>query len=701
MAVAGRVFAAALLALALAELAEAAFGGNLASSPGFGNAPVVTVVVGSKSGPTATTTSTLQPTTTTCAGRTNVRTIEGDCNNPFSSQLGAVGHPLKRLPKNDPNPFNGQPGGLLDISPRKVSNVFFAQSPGYDILRQRAGEMDGSCFVTRNGTTTFEVCPFEHLRMIVDGSVQETIPWREMLPGHAGDLYFSFKKSDDCEMRIFFRCDGEDSLIINNRDLLASGDVCGMNGWLYSPKACQILPGSDGTGTSRSQLTDLFWTFGQFVDHDLVLSPVDKDAALGEDFQIQVPEDDYFIDNKTLEFDRSQVFVDGRNTLNEHSAYLELAQVYGMDNDRADVLRTFVDGKLKTGPGNLLPKNTVAALGVKVKNDQDEDENLFVGGDVRANEQTLLLCMHTLWVREHNKVCDELVQLFPAWDDERLYQNARAIVIAEYQSILYSEWLSIVLGPGEAAPEAYSYSESVDPTVMAFFSGAAFRFGHSMVPTHLWRMLPDKTKALVPLRDAFFNPDLVSIYGISDYLRGGAFHVAREVDSKIVDELRNFLFTGDSDSPHMDLVSLNLQRGRDIALPTYNQARDAYGLRVLSDFSDISSSEFVWKTLEKLYEGNIDAVDAFAGGIAEDHVPGSQLGELFHAAVKDQFIRSRDGDRFFYSGINWDPLLLRAYPRLQSVLNDEVKLHDIIIRNTEVTGSELEVSRKDTVFRYT
>ena len=63
-----------------------------------------------------------------CAGRTNVRTIEGDCNNLFSRQLGAVGHPLKRLPKNDPNPFNGQPGGLLDISPRKVSNVFFAQS---------------------------------------------------------------------------------------------------------------------------------------------------------------------------------------------------------------------------------------------------------------------------------------------------------------------------------------------------------------------------------------------------------------------------------------------------------------------------------------------------------------------------------------------------------------------------------------------
>lgn len=44
------------------------------------------------------------------------------------------------------------------------------------------------------------------------------------------------------------------------------------------------------------------------------------------------------------------------------------------------------------------------------------------------------LCMYaTLWLREHNRVCDILKQEHPTWSDEQLFQTARLILIGEAQ----------------------------------------------------------------------------------------------------------------------------------------------------------------------------------------------------------------------------------------------------------------------------
>lgn len=259
----------------------------------------------------------------------------------------------------------------------------------------------------------------------------------------------------------------------------------------------------------------------------------------------------------------------------------------------------------------------------------------------------------------------------------------------------------MLLGPDAVPKEAYQYDEDVDPSIMAFFSTVAFRFGHSLVPATLWMMGsgPQPTVTPMPLREVFFKPEVVEQYGIDVFLRGAAKHVARKLDSSVNDELRNFLFTEDEDSPHMDLVSLNIQRGRDMGLPKYNDAREAYGLTRYTNFSQITSNEFVWGSIAKVYEGNIDDVDAFVGGLAEDKFAGSLLGELFHTAIVDQFTRLRDGDRFFYSSIDWNDEILDKYPRLQRILNDNVKLADIIERNTGITHEEMDSDGRDTVLR--
>ena len=114
---------------------------------------------------------------------------------------------------------------------------------------------------------------------------------------------------------------------------------------------------------------------------------------------------------------------------------------------------------------------------------------------------------HTVWVREHNRLAKQLAYLNPHWDDERLYQEARKIVIAENQHVTYNEWLPLVLGTDYMAeldilPVTYGYNNNYDPKVIIIivisaviimiilqvnpailnsFAAAAFRFGHSLI----------------------------------------------------------------------------------------------------------------------------------------------------------------------------------------------------------------------------
>jgi peroxidase len=93
-------------------------------------------------------------------------------------------------------------------------------------------------------------------------------------------------------------------------------------------------------------------------------------------------------------------------------------------------------------------------------------------------------------MRFHNKIADELHELNPMWDDERLYQESRRIIIAVFQHIAFNEYLPRTLGQSVAEAAGLrllktgyykGYDAKCDATVANEFAAAAFRFGHTLV----------------------------------------------------------------------------------------------------------------------------------------------------------------------------------------------------------------------------
>lgn len=446
---------------------------------------------------------------------------------------------------------------------------------------------------------------------------------------------------------------------------------------------------------NRRDMSEFVVFFGQFLDHTFVASTTDGGAS----FPIKIAADDPAFANFSsgeLPFKRhkrAEPIPTNRNRereigverpVNLLSSSVDLASVYGATFQRAELLRSKVGGKLKVSPGNFLPFNTF-----RLSNAPSPSSEHFVAGDDRANEHPVLVGFHTLFMREHNKLADELAVAFPEWDENKLFHEARKINIAQFQKIVYEEFFVTITG--RRMRRSKGYRKNVLPAISIEFSTAAFRIGHTLVGNEVTMRGPkNEWMPSMPMSLVFFprSSDIVKS-GIDIFLRGAMYSRAQEVDVFVSDMLRNFLFTNVKEVSGLDLIAFNIQRGRDHALPSYNQLRRMFTLRPARSFRDITSNVALQNRLQTAY-GTVDKVEAWIGLMAEDHIRGGSVGPTLYSIWVEEFGRLRDGDRFFYTRRNLFPAsTFERFPRLRDILSGTGTMKKILLRNTGITESEM------------
>ena len=494
---------------------------------------------------------------------------------------------------------------------------------------------------------------------------------------------------------------------------------------------------------SENGISQWGWVWGQFMDHDFGL----RDEAPAEHapiaFDASDPLEQFTNDFGVIDFFRTPAaqgtgIVSPRQQINTISSYIDGSGVYGVTDARLDWLREGpVDGDSTNNsaqlllPDNYLPRadargDPAAAPPMDLMGPLvGTPDKAIVAGDVRANENIALTAAHTLFAREHNRIVAALPVVL---SQEDKFQIARRVVGAELQFITYNEFLP-ALGVN-LAPYA-GYNSNVNAGLGNEFAAVGYR-AHSMIhgefdvtvaagtytapQLDLFRsegIVVDETGGQValtiPLTVAFGNPQLLEDLGLGPLVKALGAERQYKNDEQIDNSLRSVLFqvpkpgipdpsvcgspviNPDCFAGVVDLGAIDIERGRDHGMPSYNGLRRAYGLAPKMSFTAItgeSTESFPYglgiddpsildfvklfdangnpvplgnqedavtgirrttlaARLKAIY-GSVDKLDPFVGMVSERHVPGTEFGELQPAIWKKQFEALRDGDRFFY-----------------------------------------------------
>ncbi|XP_066927072.1 uncharacterized protein [Clytia hemisphaerica] len=407
---------------------------------------------------------------------------------------------------------------------------------------------------------------------------------------------------------------------------------------------------------NQHSLSTLYMTFGQFLDHDITLTPHEsckrKDCSNTQEsnkypcfpikFENDKPVCTGFARSRPA-CRRAGDHTTPRDQINQISAFVDASNIYGSSATHARRLRTLDGtGKLKLTGDGLMPRDPAIK-------DCKTHGGCSLVGDERGDENIALHSMHTLWVREHNRVATELKKLNPKWTEEKLYQESRKIVSAEYQHIVYNEYV-----PKLAQINPYrGYSPYIQPSIINVFATAAFRFGHSLVPNAFSQLDKNfnKVRDSILLQKAFFNIQPIKQHGIESTMIGLMANQSNEVNMQFPQAIGRKLFIPFGDrNGYDDLMARNIQRGRDHGLPTYGEWRRVCRLPALNSFNDLNRymQKGAKEVFEKLYKHPND-IDIFAAGISENHSNGKIVGETFSCILRFQFQALRNGDRYFYA----------------------------------------------------
>lgn len=471
----------------------------------------------------------------------------------------------------------------------------------------------------------------------------------------------------------------------------------------------------------------LFVIFGQFINHDLEISkdgPYDivnfplatvveddhdwlclptTDRAFPHDYRCNETDPLLLIRQKMSIDHNGEHDYPEFKAINLATSFFDLDQVYGRDDSTNKKLRSGKGGKLKVTKEvtfefgftpatkynytfrNVLP--TVKDTGVPadiVYHFLGTNDTHFSAGDKRVNQNMALTLFHTLFVREHNRLTDQIMKddllyrLFPSIFDNQIYYLARKMNIAQYQKIIYKEFLPRLLGSvfETEFPKFTGYKIIENPTVSIEFATTAMRYGHFLMQ-NFWSLDEEgrviNSNQIDPMeRKVIYvgtqNPLPIDMTPFGRYASAGGFE--NTIRGLINQEATENLLTVENDLRNLsanwggvDLLVFDIMRNRQVSVGNYISLRHSWTGRNLTQECEAEEEDSLEcfklisnryaEELKELY-GHPKYVDGVVGLQSEDKIPGTMFGHTSLKIFIDQFQRTRDGDRLFYE--NYPPL---------------------------------------------
>ncbi|RIA97145.1 heme peroxidase [Glomus cerebriforme] len=409
-----------------------------------------------------------------------------------------------------------------------------------------------------------------------------------------------------------------------------------------------------------------FWA--DFITFDITFS---QETEILND-AILIPSDDVTylsegstqISQTTLPFSRSYN-ISSRGTVNLASAYVDGSNIYGVDETRLnEILRDPINRcKMRLTYG----ESGDSALGYLPK---DANGNYIHGQETIRGSNIFVDMIITVFLREHNRRCDNLTSIYgDKWDDETYFQEARKWTIALIQKINYLEYLSILMG--SPLLEFTQYDPSLTAGIDFIFITSTMRYGHSETSDN-FNIVNQNGEIItsIPLNQVKTQ---VEVFGVPTIATSIALQRQEEIDIFYSDYARNLQTT--PNGPIIDLASIDHLRVRDRGVPSYNDVRELYGFPRATDFSDITANVEIQGRLKSLYS-SIDKVEAYIGGLAEDHYNNSNFGPLFQKSMQEQWQLIRDADRFWFES----PDAGFTKQEIEEIRNTTFR--DVILRNS-------------------
>lgn len=455
-----------------------------------------------------------------------------------------------------------------------------------------------------------------------------------------------------------------------------------------SPRAVSdgIMSQADNESFPNAALENEFGSFfGQFITHDVTEARGDGNESLdlvGDAFGFtRTPDDDGNPNNQ-------------REQQTDVTSFLNLDLIYGRSEIKA-LLARGDDGKLIMGADGVLPNaqdivdNAPANILSLFNGDADRNnDGVFDAADVsgipfgpgafdgifpllapgedvapadqRSNQTAQISTQHTIWMLNHNYHAEQLAAA-GVTDEDQIYNAARAITEAEWQWVIYNEYLPKVIG--ERNVREYSgYDPNTDPSVINEWAQVAFRFGHDQSNNTQVKMAESGfVTQTVTLASAFGNASDITLNGdpseaLAQWIRGELSAQTQEIDGRVVNGSRNFLFGGGPGGgvEPFDLEVLDIARGRDHGVGNYNVLySELTGRNPYNSFQEFAAannlSQDRLNDLIATYGANgIDQMDSIIGVLLEDEVRDSQLGITGTTLIAMQFERLREGDKYYF-----------------------------------------------------